>query len=255
MCLIVEAQEMHEGGARQYLECELILQRKSKVIHGLRIELPNELVQNHLVALRRGEWFVEIMGATLQKSYVEGHGLVPWAISISPSDGRVSTIPPQQARLYMRTIEQPSPSLLRNLETKTGHRRQLQSVGTRSVMVMRVSVSDSSPTFTASQLAGYYFDPNSFSFARQYNWCSFGALRFTPFDKSHPVLDVMVPGNAANFTLPQLWPLAMSIGAAQKNVTQLTSLAQHIAIVLPPGLGGGAFYAVATVGFWRYVRE
>lgn len=121
-------------------------------------------------------------------------------------------------------------------------------------MVVRVSVTDSSPTFTASQLAEYYFDPNSYSLVRQYNWCSFGALQFTSYDSSEPVLDVFVPGYAANFTNAQLWPLAMAVGATQKNVAQLTSLAQHIAFVLPSGLGGTAFYAVGTVGFWRCVR-
>ncbi len=135
-------------------------------------------------------------------------------------------------------------------ESESPANRQLQTTGTHTVLVLRVSVSDSSPTFSASDLANDFFD-NSFSVATQYSGCSFGAVQFQSYDSSNPVVDVLIQGSAASFTSSNLWPLAMSAGASQKGVSYLTNLAQHVAIILPPNLSdSSSWYAIGSVGGW-----
>lgn len=215
---------------------------------GLHIDLPESVVVANNEALHHGEWFVNITDATVETINIKGHGIVRTAIDVS-SIATITTISPDDGRLALLSARQ-----VRRMEESIGG-RHLQTMGTHSLLVLRVSVSNSAPTFTAAQLAQDYFDMSSFSLARQYSMCSFGAINFKPYDYANPVMDVMVQGDAASFTKDTLWPLAMAAGAAEKQVSDLTTLAMHIALILPPGLSDSSdWQSVGTVSSWWYVQ-
>ncbi len=238
----MKAHKTGKDGHHEYLLCDLILQKEGIVSFGLLINLPKDIIKENEDALHRGEWYVNITGATVEEMYIEGHGMVRNRISV-PYSSTITTVSPDDGKVALVAAE--------GSLGKVSESRRLQSNGVHTLMVLRVSVSDSTPSFNASQLAKDYFDINSFSLSRQYDWCSFGAIQFVPYDSSNPVVDVVVPVKAANITSSNLWPLAMTAGAVLKQVNYLTDLTMHIAIVLPPGLAdGNTWYAIGTVGYW-----
>jgi hypothetical protein len=199
------------------------------VVFGLSIDLPEHVVDENNEALTRGQWFVNLEGAAVETTYIEGQGTITTGIAIS-KETIVTTVSPDDGEMAMLSAKGISE------DARLGERRQLQlTVGLHTVLVLRVSVSDSSPTVLASRLAEVFFG-SSLSLVTQYRGCSFGAIQFEAYDSAHPVIDVVIQGNAASFTSDNLWPLAVNAAAALKNVKYLTDLAQHVAIVLPPGL-------------------
>lgn len=210
---------------------------------GLTIEIPKHIVDKNNEALHRGEWFVSLIGATVVKCYIEGHGQVSTGIAIYP-ETIFTTVSPINGAMALLSAKGTPRTL--------GERRQLQTNGKHTVLVLRVSVSDSSPSISASRLDEVFFDGTNSSLVSQYHGCSFGAIQFQAYDNANPVVDVMIQGSAASFTSSNLWPIAMEAGATLKNVKYLFDLAQHVAIVLPPGLSDSSgWYAIGALGSWR----
>ncbi len=207
---------------------------------GLSIDLPQALVDQHEQALNRGDWFVNITDAMVNEQYFESHGWIRTRVNL-PSGSAVTTVAPEIGKMALHSVKNVS---------ETVGRRHLQTRGTHTVLVIRVSVSDSTPSLSSSELASAFFG-KGFSVATRFSACSFGAIRFKPYDSSHPVVDVIVKGKAASFTSSNLWPLAMSVGASQKHVSSLTNLAEHVAIIIPPGLSdSNQWVAIGSVGGW-----
>lgn len=243
LCQILHAHELGASGHREYLTCDLISEQQGLVAFGLAIELPDDVVRDNEEALNRGEWFVNINEATIEEKYIEGYGMIRTGVTLH-ADSSVTTVTPEDGKMAMLSAKGDR----RELDSPSS--RQLQTTGTHTVLVLRVSVSDSSPSFSASDLANDFFD-NSFSVATQYSGCSFGAVQFKSYDLSNPVVDVTIQGSAASFTSANLWPLAMSAAASQKGVSYLNNLAQHVAIIMPPGLSDSSgWYASGSVGGW-----
>ncbi len=243
LCLVVLAHETGEKGHREFLSCDLILEHEGIVSFGLPIELPKDVVDENQEVLQRGEWFVNITGATVQEKDIENYGIIRDRIFV-PRWATIKTVAPEDGKAAMNAAKGAS-----------SRERRLSTTGTHTLLVLRVSVLDSSPTFDASQLAEDYFDMNNFSLVRQYNWCSFGAITFVSYDPSNPIVDVVINVHAANITSNNLWPLAMAAAASLKNVNYLTDIAEHIAIIVPPNLADSSgWYAIGSVGAWWYVE-
>jgi hypothetical protein len=208
-------------GGKDRLECEIV--SGGTVGHSFIIKLSSKLVEKHNDLMLRGDWYIEIAGAQIQETNIHGYGVIGTNLII-PQASKIKTIP---------------------APVKAEGRRGLLTTGQRSMMVVRVSVSDSTPTYTASELEPWYFDPDSFSVTRQYNLCSSGQQIFTPW--STPVMDVFVSGDVASFAQTTLVNAAIS--AVQTALGGTSFPMQHIAFILPPGMPN--FVAVGQVGGWR----
>lgn len=212
---------VYEKDVDDRVECEVVA--GGTIGHSYPIELPSTLLNDNQELLMKGEWYVDIPGAKVEEVLVEGYGMIGSSLSI-PDPTKIKTIPPP---------------------TASGTGRNLATTGQRTLMVARVSVSDATPTYTASELQPWYFDPNSFSVARQYSRCSSGQQVFVPW--STPVLDVFVSGSISSFSQTTLVNAAISEVQIALGGTSLP--VQHIAFVLPPG--GPTFIAVGQVKGWR----
>lgn len=211
---------MAKGGENR-LECEIV--SGGSVGHSFPVHLSSKLVEKNNALMMKGRWFIRIPGAQVEETHIRGYGMIASALTI-PNQANITTLPGSYAR----------------------RRRHLATTGQRSLMVARVSVSDSAPTYSASQLQQWYFDPNSFSLARQYARCSSVQQIFSPW--STPVLEVALFGNIASFTQTTLVNAAVT--AVQNALGGSSIPVQHIAFVLPPNLST-SFVAVGQVGGWR----
>jgi hypothetical protein len=238
--------EVHERtivGDEHSFECDLLLD-DGGMIHGLKIELPEAVVGPNRDSLRRGAWYLTLPGAQIHHTHIEGFGAAPSSIILPPNPMMI-TVPGDELRSSFRQSR-------RLTRRRNGTTRTVTE--TRTVLVIRVSTLDKSPTFDITQLNSYYFDAKNYSVARQYsqcsaNWIQFKATSFVP----RPVVDVLVPGRLASFTKETLWASAWNITLRQYNINSATAVAQHVAFILPPGLPGGYWVAAATTGYWRWV--
>ncbi len=217
------------------------------MVHGLPMHLPADLVQENQDALRSGDWFIQIPGATIEETYIPEFGVLRSGVRIA-QESQIMTIPPEEGRLISYSVRGRRPQDHIRL-----HARRLDTMGQRTVLVVRVSTSDASPTYTASQLSQYFFDTKGYSMVRQYQLCSTGALQFQPFDFFSQVIDVVIPGQVASFTRELLWSAANAAASSERNVASLDLLSDHVAFILPSGTQGGYWIASGTTGSWRCV--
>ncbi len=234
LCRVLNIDVYGPSQDTDHLECELV--SGPLVGHSYAINLSSEFVTTHESLLRRGEWYISIPGGTIEETYIPGYG---------PMGTRVH-IPNASA---IRTVAAPE-----DVKTKTSlaHRdlmTKLPAVGVRNLMIVRVSTSDASPTYTASELATYYFDTSTFSMARQYNWCSAGLLSFVAY--STPVMEVHINGAVSSFSNADLVNAAITVAQNQMDGVSLPQAVQHVAFILPPGTAGVTWFATGQVGAWR----
>lgn len=78
----------------------------------------------------------------------------------------------------------------------TEDRRKLAQIGDRTILVVRVTTPNSSPTVTSAQLSDKIFGTNNdpHNLASQYEACSFGKLKFLPFSASIRSVSYTSPG-------------------------------------------------------------
>ncbi len=91
---MVHAHEQGASGHREYLTCDLIAEQEGVVAFGLTIELPDDIVSEHEEALNRGEWFVNITGATIEEKEIQGYGMVRTGVTLA-TDSTINTVPPE----------------------------------------------------------------------------------------------------------------------------------------------------------------
>jgi hypothetical protein len=123
------------------------------------------------------------------------------------------------------------------------------SMGQKSLFIVRVSVQDSEPTASITDLERL-FDMDIISFRSQYNKCSFGKLDWVPRD----IRDVFVNQSIAEFSDgPSLVTAAIHVLQttlqSDYDVTSLQDVADKTLFCLPPGTGDWA--ASAGVNYYR----
>ena len=191
------------------------------------LSIPNHIAQRHESKLRQGNLYVTIPGARLNEDSV-------W--SYRPSD--------------MDVVDDVVNHPERTLELVPG-------TGIRSILVLRVSVIDSEPGFTAGEFRDRIFGSKNVTVHSQYKKCSAGKLKFVPAHVGeHGVLEV----NIQNRSISDFSSITALSNAAQDTAAEILglppdepvcSLADHVMICLPPGTG--AWIGAAVMNHWRSV--
>ena len=135
--------------------------------------------------------------------------------------------------------------------------RNLQKVGTKKVLVIRVDAQDSSTTATEAQLGDDIFGQagDLVNLKSQYLKCSHDQLNFTALESKTEVgtdgiytltLPEDVRGQKDN---PIVWRI---VNQAQSELGDLRSIADHVIVCMPAGTAGG-WIGYAYVNSWLSV--
>ena len=143
-------------------------------------------------------------------------------------------------------------------------RRLAVSIGTNTILVLRVIFKGRQPTLSREQLAGRIFGRGNLArevnMASQYAACSAGKLKFKPAvakNALHGVVDIFVNDEtvSGNNSVRVLENLA--IQEATKQFGSLSSNFDHVMVILPDGddlkLRGSGYLAYAFIGGLRSV--
>jgi hypothetical protein len=161
-----------------------------------------------------------------------------------------------RARIEGDTVVGFSDSDIEVSDTPKPWKRELQRVGTRTILVLRVTVRDSEPEFTGDEFRERIFGYDSLTVQSQYNKCSAGKLVFEPAPIRNGLLDV----NIHNHFISDFNSSTALSNAAQSAAAELvglppgqhiSSLADHVMICLPPGTGN--WVAAAATNHWRSI--
>ncbi len=105
------------------------------------------------------------------------------------------------ATLEERRLVIPDNAIIDLLTPSHQLRKLSVSTGVRTVMVVRGSTSDAQMSLSDKDLREYIFSNSSVTFPTQMELCSFGKLRFIPFQGANGgVVDVFVNQSIANFS-------------------------------------------------------
>ena len=194
--------------------------------NGYMIELPEAILDTHSKKIEQGELYVEVPGGRLGEDFV---------ISYNASN--------------IHVVDRPD-GVKRRLRTS-------RKVGKRTILVLRVSVKDSTPMYSADEFYDRIFGHKDVTLQSQYDHCSGGQLIFEPAPVGkNGILEVKLRSkNVADFKSRSVLSNAAQDIAAEilrlPSGEHISSLADHIMICLPPGLGN--WVASAAVNHWRSV--
>ena len=180
-----------------------------------RVELPETIAFDYRQAIRQGDFYVTISNAVLQKDLV----------LLSESSSFKPTI--RKRRLTMA-----------------------DTIGTRTVAVVKINTVDASLNVTADEMASILFGADRVNFVSQYNACSFNQLTWKTREG---VVEVNLPQSILSFD-----SASDLVTAAQEQLLKdrpdldsAASLADSVMFCIPPGLKSGDFIANAGVNYWR----
>ena len=125
--------------------------------------------------------------------------------------------------------------------------RDLKGQGLRSVMVFRITTDDATPDVEAAEIGERMFSTTQFSFASQFEKCSFGQLTFEAYDEANPVIELYVPGRVSSFTERTILNAATRRAADAYGV-DLWDRIDHAIFCMPDGTGGKPYIAYSGVG-------
>lgn len=190
------------------------------------IELPEAILDTHSKQIEQGELYVKVPGGRLGEDSV-----------ISYNQSNIDVVdPPDGAKRRLQTT---------------------RKVGKRTILVLRVSVKDATPVYSASEFYDRIFGYDDVTLQSQYHHCSGGQLTFEPAPVGkNGILEVELrTNNVADFeSRGALSNTAQDIAAEILRLPSdehISSLADHIMICLPPGFGN--WVAAAPVNHWRSV--
>jgi hypothetical protein len=182
------------------------------------LELPDDFINKHNADLVQGTLFVTIPGGTIVGEEV-----------VVPEDSIITSNPP--------------PQFFNN------QRRHLSVVGSRSLLVLRISAIDTTPDYSAEEIFDFIFNETKPTLKSQYNKCSAGKLDFLP--SQYGVMEVYVNVTATGATSMFIRDAAITAVTTALGIASITSLADHVMFCIPPGTGNWA--GSATVNYWRTV--
>ena len=162
------------------------------------INLPEEILTNHQVAIRTGDLLIEAVGA----KFTNG-GVISF-----PKDADVSVVD----------------------SNPRASRRLVSTIGTRSAAVLRVATAGGSKvTYSAKEIYDHLFE-KEIGLAKQFEKCSNGALKFT----SGGVYEITVPGDVPDYDSPaDIRNKALEIFVAQEHLASPDEAADHIIVIVP----------------------
>lgn len=119
------------------------------------------------------------------------------------------------------------------------------TIGTRSIFIVRVSTSDSTPSKSLSEIQQGIATMNAVSFQSQFHACSFGQLQW----KLAGGVDVFLPQSISSFKKPfDLLQAAITVAKTLLDVNDMRELGDHIMFCQPGGMEG--WVAVAAINHW-----
>jgi hypothetical protein len=127
-------------------------------------------------------------------------------------------------------------------------RHLLANTGTLSVLVLRISTNDATPSLSADEFHKLIFD-DEVSLQKQYAACSFGKLNLVPTE--YGVLDLYINATAEGTAPISLVSKANHALKAQLNIARTTYASDLLLMIMPPGTGDWA--AFSGVGHPRSV--
>jgi len=185
------------------------------------IHLPDHVVAANRIALVAGKLFMSITKAAV----VDGE-----EVSLDP-ESEIEVI--QDPRSTYRTVKD-----LSNIAS-----------GTKSIVVVRVSTADASPTPDADTLAYRLFSPDEVNLKTQYAACSFGKLQWELAPAG--IVEVKVSNrNVTSFDSgASLVTAAQEVLDKEMNI-QVSNLADYVIMCLPSGVRRG-WIASSGLNHWR----
>ena len=179
----------------------------------LPFPLPQQIrSEENLALLEEGHLFIEIQDATLTENTVETSASSTYTVVAPPS---------------------------------THRQRQLQSTGTQSIHILRVSTTDVSPTYSLETIEETLFG-NHVNLKSQYDACSFGQLQWEHTGS----MDVLVDQPIASFVDSSALITAVQQQLkSELSIDAVSSLADKVLMCLPSGTGN--WIASAAIGHWR----
>ena len=127
-------------------------------------------------------------------------------------------------------------------------RHLVAKTGTLSVLVLRISTNDSTPSLSADEFHKLIFE-DEVSLKKQYSACSFGKLNLVPTE--HGVLDLYLNTTAEGATPISLVSMANQALRERLGIAKTTDASDLLLMIMPPGTGDWA--AFSGVGHPRSV--
>jgi len=234
---------LNNGGDEEDCECAVVSRNEEEMKvsdMAVAIDLPADFLNQHKRSLMNGSLYVKIPGGFVEEDYIVGFGAVGTKVFI-PEGSEIQVLNSTEVD-----------ALKHHHGRSRRHRRDMESEvglirGTRSVMVFRVTTDDASPIVGASEIEERMFSTRSFSFASQFDSCSFGELKFQPFDYRFPVTELYVSGETSYYTERTI------LNAATKAVkelygTDIFDRVDHAVFCMPDGTSGKPYIAYSGVG-------
>ena len=173
--------------------------------------------------------------------------------SLEPKSGSITLFSPtaviQTDSLYFNVKDLP-------LVGEAKHGRKLATpTGTRSVLIVRVIGTDTSPTSTASQISNAVFGTfgNANSLKNGFASCSYNQLLMNPTTRAtNGVVDISISKAIKGFANEAAVDAAESILKTKFNVQDLSSLFDLVAFCIPSGTSND-FLAYAYINHWKSV--
>ncbi|CAB9498036.1 expressed unknown protein [Seminavis robusta] len=233
---------LDNGGDEEDYECVVVSTNKDSALipdMSVAIDLPLAFIYNNRKALDDGDLYIQIPGGSVNQEFVEGFGLVSTNVSI----------PPSSEILVLNATEVSSMRHHRKRRRRTSElKRELaDGMGVRTVMVFRITTDNASPEIGATEIEERMYSTTQFSFASQFEKCSFGELTFQPFDLQTPVTELYVPGDVESFTERTILNAATRQAAALFG-SDVWDTVDHAIFCMPDGTTGKPYIAYSGVG-------
>lgn len=225
---------LETGGDDESFECYVVSQGEENALRDMSypIDLPRAVVIENRKAIDDGQLYIHIPGGYVNEQYVEGLGRIGIDVHI-----------PEGANI--KVLQSKEKNSLRRPHEFRG--RKLYAKGVRSVMVFRVTTDDASPDVAATEVGEKIFSRDSFSFAHQFDQCSFGQLEFHPVDSRTLVNELYVPGEVSSFTERSILTAAMRVATNIYGDDMWDNL-DHAVFCMPDGTSGKPYIAYSGVG-------
>ena len=218
----------------------------SRIRSGLTValELPDAFLGEHRSRLDQGLLFVRIPGGFVQQEQIAGFGTVMTEVAI-PDESRIEVLSQEE---IMELPQSHHP--LNNRRDQAVEEENVGATGLRTILVIRVTTDDSSPSVGATEIEDRIFSTTEFSSSSQFRDCSFGQLQFEPYDTTTPVVELYLAGTTASFTERTILSAATQALQEQLGDSDIFTKLDHAVFCMPPGTSGKPYIAYSGVGSW-----
>lgn len=233
---------LENGGDEESFECNVVSVKENSTEipdMAITVDLPANFILEHRKSIDEGDFYIQIPGGSINQDVIAGFGPVSTNVNIPPN-AEITILNANDVRDLRHHRK-------RQRRTSELRRELVGGIGTRTVMVFRVTTDDASPEIGATEIEERMFSPTQFSLASQFDKCSFGELTFVPHDSKTPVIELYVPGAASSFNERTILNAATR-QAAEIYGDDIWDRADHAVFCMPDGTSGKGYIAYSGVG-------